>query len=147
MLLHTASEGIAFAKGLEKESATFYEELATRWPAEEETFLAFASANRKNVAEIDRTYYGVITDAIEGGFCFDLDPASYVVHAQPFETTSIADAVTAAIASEETIIRFYSDAVEQSKPLMADVPRVFVAIAKKHQKRLAALQAMFEKEV
>jgi hypothetical protein len=47
-----------------------------------------------------------------------------------------------AIKIEEKMKRFYEDAAEQSKSLMADVPRTFVRIAKKRGERIAKLKAL-----
>ena len=79
MVLHTASEGITFSKKLENESAGFYEELARRYTQDAETFVSFAKDNKKNIAQIERSYYGVITDAIEGGYAFNIDPDDYTI--------------------------------------------------------------------
>jgi hypothetical protein len=43
---------------------------------------------------------------------------------------------------EEKIIKFYSDAAEQSKSLMADVPRAFRMVAKKRGRRQSTLQSL-----
>ncbi|MBT9170736.1 MAG: hypothetical protein DDT18_01083 [Actinobacteria bacterium] len=47
---------------------------------------------------------------------------------------------------EEKIIKFYSDAAEQSQSLMADVPRAFQMVAKKRDKRRAMLKSLLGKE-
>ncbi|NIO21991.1 MAG: hypothetical protein GTN76_14990, partial [Candidatus Aenigmarchaeota archaeon] len=77
MKLHTTSETISFAKRLEDEAATFYGDLSQRYAKDKDVFLFFAKENGKNVVEIERAYYGVITDAIEGCFAFDIDPDEY----------------------------------------------------------------------
>ena len=43
---------------------------------------------------------------------------------------------------EEKSIEFYSAAAEQSKSLMADVPRAFAIIAKKRDNRRAILKSL-----
>jgi hypothetical protein len=43
---------------------------------------------------------------------------------------------------EDKIIKFYSDAAQQSKSLMADVPRVFMMVAKKRGNRRAKLERL-----
>jgi hypothetical protein len=50
--------------------------------------------------------------------------------------------VAKAIGIEEKIKKFYEDAAEQSKSLMADVPRAFVRIAAKRGERIAKLKAL-----
>ena len=46
---------------------------------------------------------------------------------------------------EEKIIEFYSTAAEQSKSLLADVPRVFTLIAKKRDNRKSIVKSLWDK--
>jgi len=142
MILHTASQGVTLAKKLETESAQFYEDSAKRYDTCAEAFHAFAKENRRNVDDIQRTYYGVITDAIESGFCFDLNEDNYALEVEVSRGASLARALTKAVAMEQQIIKFYNDAAEQSRPLMADVPRVFSLIARKRASRLLKLRSL-----
>jgi len=142
MILNTASATVSFAKKLEDESATFYEDLARRYAKDEDSFLSFAKENKKNVTQIQRTYYGVITDAIEGCFAFNIDSEAYVIETTLAGNASYSDALDKAIKLEEKIGKFYLDAAEQSKPLMADLPRLFVLIAKKRDSRIAKLKEL-----
>jgi len=142
MILNTASATVSFAKKLEDESATFYEDLARRYAKDEDSFLSFAKENKKNVAQTQRTYYGVITDAIEGCFAFDIDSEAYAIDAKRAGDINYSGALDKAIKLEEKIGKFYLDAAEQSKPLMADLPRLFVLIAKKRDSRIAKLKEL-----
>jgi rubrerythrin len=142
MKLQTASSVISFAKSLEDESAKFYEDLSQRYAKDKDVFLSFAKENRKNLVQIDRAYYGVITDAIEGCFAFDIAPDAYKIETALAEAASYADAVGKAIKLEEMIGKFYTDAAEQSKSLMADVPRAFTLIAEKRNNRIAKLRSL-----
>jgi rubrerythrin len=142
MRLQTASSVISFARELEGKSAKFYEDLAQRFAEGEDTFLGFAKENRKNVVQIERAYYGVITDAIEGCFAFDLESDDYVIATALAEKTDYSDALSQAIEMEETTVRFYTDATEQSQSLMADVPRAFMLIVRKRNDRLAKLRSL-----
>lgn len=146
MKLQTASSVISFAKSLEDESAKFYEDLAQRYAQGKELSLSFAKENRKNMVEIERAYYGVITDAIEGCFAFDIEPDAYKIETALAEAASYHDALGKAIKLEEKIVKFYTDAAEQSKSLMADVPRAFTLIAKKRNNRIAKLRSLLGKE-
>jgi hypothetical protein len=59
---------------------------------------------------------------------------------------TLGDSVKRAIAIEDTIIKFYSDAAEQSKPLLADVPRAFALVARKRSEvRKPQLMALINK--
>ena len=144
MILHTASEGITLAKKLETDSAKFYEELAQRYTRDAETFLSFAKDNKKNITQIERTYYGVITDAIEGSYAFNIDPDDYTFTIAIPEGANYADILDQAKEIEDKIIKFYSDAAEQSKSLMMDVPRAFIMVAKKRGDRISRLKSLIE---
>jgi hypothetical protein len=104
--------------------------------------LALAEENKKHIIQIERAYYGVITDAIEGCFAFNLDADSYILDTTIQDGLDSAEALNKALKMEETIIRFYQDAAEQSKPLMADIPRSFTLIANKRKNRLPRLKAL-----
>ena len=144
MILHTASEGITFARKLENDSAKFYEELAQHYTEDAETFLSFTKDNKKNITQIERAYYGVITDAIEGCFAFNIDPDDYPLKTVIQDGASYADVLAQALETEEKIIKFYSDAAEQSKSLMADVPRAFMLVARKRESRLEKLGSLLK---
>jgi hypothetical protein len=144
MILHTASEVITLSKKLENDSAKFYEELAGQNTKDAAAFLSFAQENRKNIVQVERAYYGVITDAIEGCFAFNIDPDEYALKTAVGEGTSYADMLGRALEVEKTIIKFYTDAAEQSKSLMADVPRAFMIIVRKRDSRLEKLDSLLK---
>ena len=142
MKLHTASETISFAKKLENESAKFYEDLSQRYAKNVDVLLSFAKENGNNVVQIERAYYEVITDAIEGCFAFNINPDNYTVETTLADDVSYSDALDKAIELEEKIAEFYTDAAEQSKSLMADVPRAFMMVARKRGNRVAKLRSL-----
>ena len=80
MILHTASEGITFARKLENDSAEFYENIAKQNTRDADALATFAQENKKYITQIERAYYGVITDAIEGCFAFNIDPDDYALN-------------------------------------------------------------------
>jgi hypothetical protein len=123
-------------------SATFYEELAKLFPADAEKFAGYAAANRKNISNVERAYYGVITDAIEGCFAFNIEPENYAVDLAVDSVGDRSAALAKALAAEQTIIRFYTDAAEQAKGTMADVPRAFMMVARKRGDRIDELKSM-----
>ena len=145
MKLHTTSEVIGFAKKLENESAKAYEDLSQIYAEDEDVLLSFAKDNRKNIVAIERAYYGVITDAIEGAFAFDIAPDEYTFEITVAEKASYPEALDNTIKVEEKILKFYSDAADQSKSLMADVPRSFVSVAKKRSSRILKLRELMGK--
>ena len=142
MNLHTASEVISFVRELESESAKFYEALSRKYARNSDVFLSFAKENGKNIVQVERSYYGVISDAIEGCFAFDVEPDAYTFKTDLAENASHSDALGRAVEIEEKIIKFYSDAAEQSRTLMADIPRVFKIIARKRGNRVAELGSL-----
>lgn len=140
MKLQTASAVISLSKELETASAGFYEALAEKFAEGKESFLTYAKENRKYIVQTERSYYSVISDALEGCYSFNLDSDDYALDtAVP---ASYADAVKAAIKNDETVIKFYSEAAQQSESLMADVPRTFKMIAKKKLARIDALKSL-----
>lgn len=146
MEINTASATISFARKLEEDSTKFYEDLSQKYPKGEDVFFAFAKENRKNIVQIERAYYGVITDALEGCFAFNLNPDEYTLKTELAEAASFPEALDQAVEIEEKMIKFYSDAAEQSKSLMADVPRAFMLIVKKREGREAKLRSLLSKE-
>lgn len=146
MEINTASAAISFARKLEEDSAKFYEDLSQKYPKSKDVFLTFAKENTKNVVQVERAYYGVITDAIEGCFAFNIDPEAYSFKNELPEDSSYSEALAGAMDMEEKIIKFYSDAAEQSKSLMADVPRAFKMVAKKRGNRQLTLKSLLSKE-
>lgn len=142
MKLHTASETISFVKELEEKSAKFYEDLAQRYSKDEDILLTYAKENKKYFTQIQRAYYSVITDAIEGGYAFDLDSDQYTFKTELPESASYSDALAKAVEIEEKILDFYAIASEQSMSLMADVPRNFVIVAKKRRNRILKLKSL-----
>jgi rubrerythrin len=146
MELNTASQVISFAKKLEEDGARLYEGLAHRCTEDKETLISFAQENRKSVIQIERAYYGVITDALEGGFSFKVNPENYIPDTELDENASYFDILGKAIKMEEKTVQFYIDAAEQSKSLLADVPRAFLLVAKKRSRRIPQLKSLTKSE-
>jgi hypothetical protein len=142
MIIHTASEGISLARKLETDSAVFYEDMAKQYEKGAETFLSFARENKKNIVQFERAYYGVITDALEGCYAFNIEADNYSLDLSAPEGTGYADISQKAVKVEQKIKKFYEEAADQSKSLMADVPRAFSLIAKKRDSRIEKLKAL-----
>ena len=146
MELHTTSEIINLAKYLENESAKFYERLSEKYTEHQAFLLTFARENRKNIIQIERAYYSVITDAIEGCFAFNVESDEYLLETEMAEKATYSDTLHQALDMEGKIVKFYSDAAEQSKSLMADVPRTFKMVAKKRNDRKSTLRLLLSQE-
>ena len=106
MEINTASATISFARKLEEDSAKFYDDLPQRYPKGKDVFLAFAKENRKNIVQIERAYYGVITDALEGCFAFNLNPDEYTLKTELAEASGFSEALNQALKIEENMIKF-----------------------------------------
>jgi len=142
MSINTCSGAISLSRELETASAKFYQEMAQRFERDRELFLGLAKENAKFTTQIERAYYGVITDAIEGCFAFNLNPEEFRVPAELPKGIGQVEAVGEAIKMEEQMLRFYQTAAEQSKHLMADVPRSFTLVAKKRSERVPKLKVL-----
>ena len=142
-MLQTTSEVLSFGRKLEEDLAGFYEELSRRYGKDKDIWLEFASENRKYIAQVERAYYGVISDALEGCFAFELDPDKYTFTAKLNDTASYAEALKKTIEIEEKMVSFYTDAAAQSKALMADVPRALALVARKRKTRRAVIGSIF----
>jgi rubrerythrin len=143
MIIHTMSEGMSLAHKLEKDTAAFYEALLKKHSKDAEIFQGFVKENKKFEEQIDRAYYGVITDALEGGYALNLEIDGYTLKTDV--PVKYADALKQALTIEEKTTDFYTKAAEQSNSLMADVPRNFGLIAKKRESRKAKLQELLAK--
>lgn len=140
MELHTTAEVISFAKKLEGDSAEFYESVSQKYTKDKDTFLAFVQENKNYVVQIERAYYGVISDAIEGCFAFEINPDNYIFETVPIDKAS--EVLNKAVNIEQKMVKFYTDAARQSKSLMADVPATFNLIAKKRTNRIMKLKSL-----
>ena len=144
MQLNTSASVISFTRQLEADSSSFYEKMAERYPEAAELFLTFAKENNKYSTMIQRAYYGVITDAIEGCFAFSVETDKYMFEKEPTKELGYTDALSQAIDMEQKLMSFYTDAAEQSKAFMADVPRTFLIVAKKRKNREDKLRALLK---
>ena len=143
MKLNTTSAVISLGKELENESSKLYTELAKKYTRDEEFFSKAIKENKKFVADVERAYYEVITDAIEGCYAFNMESDTYKVDADSVMQTSDSDKLAVAVEEfENRIIKFYLDAAEHSGSLMADVPRAFTLVAKKREKRLEQMKSL-----
>lgn len=140
--INTCSGAISLAGKLEKGAAEFYKILAGRIPGRKDLFLSYAEENEKYVKQIERTYYGVISDALEGCFAFSLNPEDYSFETGLPGNAAPAEAIGRAMEIEEKIIAFYTVAADQSKSVMADIPRVFKWVVKKRSNRMATLRSL-----
>lgn len=139
----TSSEVISFAVKLEEDSGNFYDELALRGANDRETWTSFSAQNRKNKTAIQRAYYGVISDALEGCFAFaEIDTDNYPINTELPLELSYAESLRRAIEIEDMITAFYLDAARAAKSLLADVPIAFERTARKRSERQLELKKL-----
>ncbi len=139
----TCSAIISFAEKLESNSSKFYEELAEKYEENKEIFLAFAKEGRKNKVLVTRTYQETITDALEACF-IQINLSNYLAETTLKEDMSYLDALKMAIELEEKASKFYFDAAEQSKSLLATIPRAFRKVAERRNNRKPKLKSLVE---
>jgi hypothetical protein len=144
--LNTASAVISFAKRLEEGGVKFYEDIGQRHAQHRESSLTLAKENRKNIVQVERAYYGVITDALEGCFSFKISAEKYAFERQSGENLTYSDTLGHAIHMEEIIASFYSDAARQSESFLADVSRVFQIIARNRAARISRLKELLARD-
>jgi rubrerythrin len=142
MKLNTSSQVISFIRKLEEDGAGFYECAAKQYANYGEMLLGLAAENKKNITRVERAYYSAITDALEGGFAFDLDQEEYEIKPGDSWNKTFPDAIKTAIEMEEKTARFYEKAAEQAKTLMADLPRAFSNMARLRNDRREKLAAI-----
>ena len=109
---------------------------------EREYLARYAKENRKYASQIQRTYYSVISDAIEGCFAFDLEAEEFAFDNMLSENADYSEYLAQAMDMEEKILAFYTKAAEQSMSLMADVPRSFKIVVKKRKDRIPTLKSL-----
>ena len=146
MTLHTASEIISLARNLEKASAKFYADIASTNQRDNGTFIDFSRANIKNIKQIERSYYGAASDAMESTFAFNIEEKDYDL-ASGVSGTDYAEILNRSIKIEKQIARFYEDAAGQSQSLVGDVPRVFRLMVKGREERIEKLESLLKSAV
>ena len=141
MRLNTCSAVISFLTNLEEESAKFYEKMAKKYPEDKEQLLSFSKENKKYKTMVERSYYGVISDALEACFSFEkgLNSEDYAVKTEIQESSSYSTNLKLAKEIERAIQKAYKDAATLSAGLMADVTQTFSIIAKKRNSRIIKL--------
>ena len=139
--LRTAASVISFITGIERDSSEFYENWGNRHEELKAAFLGFAKENLKNEKNIKRSYFGVVSDALETNFCFKGLEANVEMPSLG-DNTSLSEILRASLTLEDAIRAFYGEASKRSKGLLADVPRVMARVAKARGARIERLQSM-----
>ena len=143
MKLNTMAGVMSFVSKIENDSASFYRNYAEKYPELESIFLSWNKENSKFEKNVKRTYFGVITDTLESNYAFQgLDTDDYNFETQLPEDVDSSEAGKKACEIEETIKNFYLKAAQLSDGLMADIPRLFIKIAKKREERCQSLESL-----
>ena len=143
MKLNTMAAVMNFVSRMESASSALYLACAERYPPLKGKFLSLATENQKFEKMVQQKYFGVITDAIEATFSFELlDTDDYNLEVVLPENATLPEVLRRALEIESTIIAFYLKAAEVSTGLMADMPRAFRKIAETRKERCLALEAL-----
>ncbi len=146
MELNTAAAVIRFASDVEEKSAKFYDDSAKRHKEVAETFLSFVRENKKNVTFVKRTYYGVISDALEACFSFKgLTVDEFLFEAEFDEKAGLSEILKMSLEMENKIQKFYRRAGVLSESLLADVPRALRKVAEKRNERKQQLESLLDR--
>jgi len=92
-------------------------------------------------------FFGGIPRAIPSATNFPpwlMQVVDYQVKTAFLEGASYSNALKEALAMEEMILKLYHVAAEQSKHLMADVPRSFTLVSKMRSERIPKLKAFLD---
>lgn len=144
MKLRTASETLSFIKDYEQKLIDVYNDLEKKCSANHGLFISLADEGKKYIREIDRAYYSVISDAIEGCFAFDIESEEYSFSGEKTRNMNWQETLLLIIKMEEQLIALYNDAANQSSSLLADVPRAFKIIVKKRSRRIPKLLSFID---
>ena len=140
MDLNTSASVISYISDFENKSAQLYEKWAQNYDDLKEIFLTFAKENRKNEKRIRRSYYNIVSDALETNFCFKGLKADIIL---PLSTSEISKSrlLQTCISFEKSIHSFYLESAKMSRNLLADVQRALDYAAKLRKSRLEKLQS------
>jgi hypothetical protein len=139
MLLHTASEVISLLRVWENEAAEYYQRLAVDSNAKDD-LTAFAKENRRFVLQVQQAYNNIISDALEGGFAFNIETSDYEFALPP--APPLADTIAKMVDVEEQLERLYTTASQQARALLPDVARAMAVIARKRTARIEKLKTL-----
>lgn len=146
MELNTAAAVIRFVTEVEEKSAEFYEDCAKKYKESSEIFLSFVRENKKSVTFVKRTYYGVISDALEACFSFKgLTVDEHLFEVEFDEEASLSDILENSLEMENKIQEFYQRASALSESLMADLPRALKKVAEKRKERKHKLESLLDR--
>lgn len=137
--LKTASSVVNYIIAIESASADFYGQSAAAYSELQNALEKLAKENRKYGKRIKKAYYSAVTDALETNFSFKgLEAAVALPEAGVWESATHLQ--RRAIVLEKSVQSFYLEAANQSKGLLADVPKAIMRLAKERDKRIRTLE-------
>jgi len=139
-VIRTAGQLVGFHGRLEDSVADSLRGLALLHPEAAGALNGLADENEKRREAVARVYREGVTDAFEVGYLsMPLDENDYPI----IELEGpLVGAVEAALVNEETLTMFLRDAAEDSNQLIPGLPQAFLRLAKRKEKRKAALGAL-----
>ena len=138
----TASQVIGFASRLEERSSELYLSLANELPDHADVLQSYSNACKKHAKQIERTYRGVISDALETGFAFDINEDDFPIQESMPNDKGEASTYQQVQDMEEFPMRFNREAARQSEALLADITKLFLLIAERRYNRLSELSGL-----
>ena len=144
----TASIIISFSERLEDNASGLYRALSARFPEYEGVFIGFAEESGKNKVLLTRTYRETVSDALETGFAFDgVVLPDDIADVTLSEDTSLTVALVTLLEIEEKAVSFYLEVAEQSRALLATIPRAFRRVARRRDDRCRVLRSLIEESL
>lgn len=143
MEISTFGALLAFAIELEERAAAFYETLAEIEGCSKvrETLLEMAEQNRKRKGLLVSTRQENVTEMVLEPIT-DLKAEDYLVETDLLQPSSCAQALSKALEVERRAQRFYTDAGEKAKHLLAGVARTFARLAREKAGRIQQMETL-----
>lgn len=139
-MIRTTSQLIALHGLLEDRLAETLRSLAQLHPEAAGVLTRLADESIQHRDMILKVYREGVTDAFEVGYLSrPMDEDGYTV-AEP--KGSLGEALRTALVNEDTVIRFCRDAAEDSNQLIPGLPQTFLRLAKRKERRKAALESL-----
>jgi rubrerythrin len=143
MEISTFGALLAFAIDLEERTAAFYESAANMdgCTGVRDTLLEMAGQNRKRKGLLVSTRQENITEMVLEPIS-DLHARDYMVETELSQSLDCPQVLAKASELEQRAQRFYTDAGEKAKHLLAGVARTFARLAREKGSRIHELKAL-----
>ena len=147
MELTTFGVALKYAINIETQAIEFYEDIA-KYAEPNDNFMAFAAANKKRKAMLERLYNdNVYSDMDTGIFepLAGLNGTEYFSDIKPAPETNYPDVLKMAIDVEEKTKRFYLDLAAQLSSRRSGVAKNFEKMVQENHDRKHKLESLLDK--